>query len=356
MRAAFIAGRGLASSLGPDLASALRCLAAGGVAPRRVEVAPGQAFPVFVIDEAGDDWHARSRAIVRRVAAESGALSGPRTGPLFVGSSSLDIGAREREAVFDGDTQTLADDVAAWLDWRGPAFTVCTACTSSMNALLSAVAWVRAGRDDEALVLGLELRNRVSVGGFAGMQLLAPSVALPMGRAREGLVLGEAAAALRVTAAPARWRVAGGANVVDGQDPAGAVPSAVRAMCAQAMAASGIGPGDIGLVKPQAAGSVANDAIEVGALREVFERSPLPPLVSFKASIGHTLGAAGAAEVALLTACLEAGVVPRVGYEIDEALGVRLVEQAPRGVRHVLASILGFGGGHAAVVLEDRGA
>jgi 3-oxoacyl-[acyl-carrier-protein] synthase-1 len=36
-------------------------------------------------------------------------------------------------------------------------------------------------------------------------------------------------------------------------------------------------------------------------------------------------------------------------------LNAPLASSAPQA-RHVLASILGFGGGHAAVVLEDHGA
>jgi 3-oxoacyl-[acyl-carrier-protein] synthase-1 len=80
----------------------------------------------------------------------------------------------------------------------------------------------------------------------------------------------------------------------------------------------------------------------------------LPALASLKAAIGHTLGAAGAAEVALLTACLETGIWPTFDYAQDASLNAPLADRAPQHVRYVLASILGFGGGHAAIVLEDR--
>ena len=89
----------------------------------------------------------------------------------------------------------------------------------------------------------------------------------------------------------------GGANVVDGRNPSGTEASAVHAMCRDALERSGLRPADIDLIKVQAAGSPVNDAIEVEALKQVFE--PLPPLVSLKSAIGHTLGAAGAAELAL---------------------------------------------------------
>ncbi len=354
MNQVYLAGRGLASALGPDVASALVALAQGGVPPRRFELADGSAWPLHTMADDEPDWPTRTRRIAQRVAAEAGALAGPRSGPLFIASSSLDIGWLEESHNFERDYQQFAETVASWLDWRGPVFTVSTACTSALNAVLSARTLIGSGQAEHALVLGMELRNRVTVGGFGGMQLLSATGALPFGEARNGLVLGEAVAALHLSSTPSRWRLAGGANVVDGRDPAGTVPSAIIAMCQQALASSGLQASDIALIKPQAAGGVSSDATEAQALREVF--TALPPLVSLKASIGHTLGASGAAELALLTACLESGVWPRIDYAQDSSLHVKLSQQAPPHARHVLASILGFGGGHTAVVLEDSAA
>jgi 3-oxoacyl-[acyl-carrier-protein] synthase-1 len=348
MKEAYLAGRALASALGPDLASAVQALPAG-VAPRTVTLADGSSWPCYAIEDDEADWVSRSRRLIQQAASEAGATD--RDGALFIASSSLDIGLLETTHDFERDHQQFADTVAAWLDWQGPVYTVSTACTSGLNALLSARTLVRHGVVANALVLGLELRNRITLGGFGGMQLLSPTGALPYGAGRNGLVLGEAVAALHVSATPSRWRLAGGANVVDGRDPAGSIESAVIAMCEQALADSGLTARDVALVKPQAAGGVASDATEARALRQVFDT--LPPLVSFKATIGHTLGASGVAEVALLTACLESGAWPRADHAQDPALQAPLAKKAPSHARHVLASILGFGGGHTAVVLED---
>lgn len=348
MNEAFIAGRALASALGPDLASAQRALHAG-VATRTITLTDGSAWPYYAIDDDEADWTLRSQRLIRRAVAEAGPAD--RDGALFIASSSLDIGLLETTHDFDRDHQQFADTVARWLDWRGPVYTVSTACTSGLNALLAARTLVRHGIVAEALVLGLELRNQVTLGGFGGMQLLSPSAALPYGAGRNGLVLGEAVGALRIASQASRWRLAGGANVVDGRDPAGSIESAVIAMCQEALADSGLSARDVGLIKPQAAGGVASDATEARALRQVFD--PLPPLVSFKAAIGHTLGASGVAEVALLTACLESNAWPRADHLQDPELQAPLATRPPSHARHVLASILGFGGGHTAVVLED---
>uniref|UniRef100_UPI000D3A9C68 beta-ketoacyl synthase N-terminal-like domain-containing protein n=1 Tax=unclassified Variovorax TaxID=663243 RepID=UPI000D3A9C68 len=361
MSGVFLAATGLACVLGRDVPSALASLRRGGVAPTPVEVAPGVRWPVhkLALQDGEGDWTPRLQRAVREVVAQTGDW-GARTAPLFVASSSLDIGFMEhapQHQRLGGDLQDFADVVAGALDWQGPVFTVSTACTSALNALLAAADLLRGGEAAEALVIGAEPDNRFTVAGFGAMQLLAPDGAQPFGAQRNGLVLGEAVAALRLRAQPARWQLLGGSNVVDGRNPSGTEAGAVRAMCHEALARSGLRPGDIDLIKVQAAGSPVNDAIEAEALKAVF--APLPPLVSLKSAIGHTLGAAGAAELALLVGCLEAGVWPRSDYPLDDTLGVVLsaqVPSGPRAPRHVLLNVVGFGGGHASLVLRDCGA
>lgn len=356
----YLAGTGLSCALGDGLPAALDAMARGGVPPVPVAVGAGVQWPVYPLRDrqASEDWLQRIIRAVRGVAAEAGVAA--RGGmqqhvPLFVASSSLDVGAMERAAPgqrLAGDLQDFADIVAGALDWRGPVFTVSTACTSSVNAVLAACDLIRAGEADEAVVIGAEPPNRFTVAGFGAMQLLSPDGARPFGAGRNGLVLGEAVAALRLARAPAgRWRIAGGANVVDGRNPSGTEASAVRAMCLGALAQAGLPPEAVDLIKVQAAGSPVNDAVEAEALKQLF--GVLPPLVSFKAFIGHTLGASGAAELALLTACIEAGVWPATDYAMDAELGVEFAARAPARLRNLLFNVVGFGGGHAAMLLQD---
>ena len=165
-------------------------------------------------------------------------------------------------------------------------------------------------------------------------------------------MLGEAVAALRLsTHEMATWKVVGGANVVDGTQPTGASEAAVTEMCRRALAVSEIQSNQIDLIKVQAAGSPINDSVEAAGLRKAF--GDLPSLVSLKHAIGHCMGASGAAEIALLLTCLEQCVWPICPDMADPALGVALAENAPDAVTYLMAIVLGFGGGHAAVVLEQ---
>ncbi|MDP9992936.1 3-oxoacyl-[acyl-carrier-protein] synthase-1 [Variovorax boronicumulans] len=349
----YLSSTGLACVLGNDMPDALDALRRGGVPPTPVSIAKGNGWPVYKLPPQEGSWLERVRRTARNVVAQTGEW-GDRSAPLFVASSSLDIGYMEYakpDLRLGGDLQDFATIVSEALDWQGPVFTISTACTSALNAVLAAADLIRSGGAEEALVLGAELDNRFTAAGFRAMQLLAPGNAQPFGAERRGLVLGEAVAALRLCARPTRWRITGGANVVDGRNPSGTEASAVRAMCQAALAQSGLRPEDIDLIKVQAAGSPVNDAIEVEALKQVFEQ--LPPLVSLKSSLGHTLGAAGAAELALLVGCIEGGAWPSTDYPLDETLGITLSAEPPAKLRNILLNVVGFGGGHASLLLKD---
>jgi len=351
MTGLYLHGRSLLSALGNDLHEAATAVASGGVAPQPVPLPGGTEWPFFRIAHPETRWRPRAAALLK-AAVEQAGVADRRDLPLFIASSSFEIGATETgETAPLNDCYSFAEEVAAWLGWQGSVYLVSSACTSSLHALLAASAHIRAGASEEAVVLGVELSNRYTLSGFAAMQLLSRRCALPLGTGRDGLVLGEAVAALHLSRQPSRWRLCGGSTRVDGGDPTGAVPATVARLCRETLDACGLSATDIDLIKVQAAGSPLNDLNEVKGLAESFEQ--LPPLMSLKGAIGHTLGASGAAEIALLLECLEKGVWPPVSYPFDPEIGAELARTTPAKVRYLLAVILGFGGGYAAVALED---
>jgi 3-oxoacyl-[acyl-carrier-protein] synthase I len=352
MKPVYISGRGLACALGLNLNQSLITLRQGTLESSTCFL-PGEMggqFPYYRIPNMSKDWNSRAREIVRQVAAEAG-IKPASTGVLFIASSSFDIGAGEARAT-ERNYSAFTDKVVEWLEWSGTVYMINTACTSSLNALIAAHALLGSGEFEEALVLGIELDNLLTLGGFAAMQLLSHSHSKPFGTHRDGLVLGEAVAALRLTVSePAKWKMLGGENVVDGNQPTGASVSAVVSMYQRTLSKSGLAASDIDLIKVQAAGSPGNDRIEAQGLHTAF--TSLPALVSLKTAIGHTMGASGAAEIALLTACLEQNVEPVYTDIVDETLDIELAAKMPGNVRHVMATILGFGGSHASVALEQ---
>jgi 3-oxoacyl-[acyl-carrier-protein] synthase I len=368
MRPVHIAGVALASARGADLAEAVAQLRASrtGHTTRIIPTLDGpQPIPYFAMPRPGaEDALGTLARVCRTALAEAGlAPDSTRNMPLFIGSSSLHIAeaeSGEHTGVLRGDLNDFARRLKSTLGISGADYTINTACTSSAHALLLAQALLTGDRCDSALVIGVEFANLVTAAGFYAMQLLG-TAARPFDRARDGLVLGEAVAAVVLTARPGvatarpAVRLLGGANCIDTASPAAADASgaAMAALMRCALASCGVAANDITLIKAQAAGSPANDAAEARALQQVF--AAVPAVTSLKAYIGHVLGASGCAELALLIACWRAGFTPATsGYTTpDPMLALKPLQQALlSGVpRHALLNYVGFGGGQAALVV-----
>jgi 3-oxoacyl-[acyl-carrier-protein] synthase-1 len=359
MTQVFVRATALASALGRDLDAAAERLSGAPLAPAR-NTAAGGAWPYFAIPVAGDDWMKRSEAIARPVAeslrrAAALAPSEWAALPCIAGSSSNSVGAWDK-----GGWGSLAPPLefcrmlARWFGVRGPAMMVNTACTSGLSALDIAMSLVAAGRFREVLVLGVELANRLTVAGFAGLELLSASVARPCDRERDGLVLGEALAAVLVSATSGPWRIAALASGMDAASLTGPAPNGeviadtMRAALATARWTSAA----VNLIKLQAGGGRLGDLAEARAIWRLFAAPPRA--VSLKGALGHTLGASGPAELALLLASLARGRVPATwGFSApDDELGLTPSGGDGKGVSRVLFNLSGFGGNVMSLALE----
>ena len=107
--------------------------------------------------------------------------------------------------------------------------------------------------------------------------------------------------------------LAGGGESADAHHLTQPMPNgagAGRAIVA-ALAGAGATPADIDLVVAHATGTPDNDAAEVAALQGVFGRRLADvPAAGLKSRLGHTLGAAGAAELILAGLAMRDGVLP----------------------------------------------
>jgi 3-oxoacyl-[acyl-carrier-protein] synthase-1 len=359
MSGAFVRACALASALGPDLEAAAERLAGAPVAPPRNTKAGG-AWPYLAIPVAGDDWRERAEAIVRSVAADlrrKAALAPAQWAklPCIVGSSSFSVGAWDNggwEAI--EPSFEFSSRLAKGFGVHGPVTAVSTTCTSGFAALDIALGLIAAGEFSEVLVLGVELCNRLTVAGFAGLQLLSATAARPCDRDRDGLVLGEALAAVLVSAASAPWRIAALAAGMDAASVTGPAPdgmASAKTMRA-AMAGANWESAAVDLIKLQSGGGLLADLAEGRAVRELF--APVPRAVSLKGALGHTLGASGPAELALLLESIARGRVPATwGFaNPDDELGLAPSGGGAESVRRVLFNLSGFGGSVMSLALE----
>jgi len=289
---------------------------------------------------------------------------------LFVGSSSGGIHHHERayaEAyasnaaalpIHRPDQSRLATWLHQQLQLEGPSYTIATACSSAANALLYASWMLREGRLDDALVVGVEIENRLSQQGFFSMMLATRASSRPFDRQRDGIVLGECAAVLVLsreapTTQPA-WRILGGASLCDTTHPTNPSAEQIAATLRDALADSLIPAARISAIKAHGTGTRANDLAEGLGMRDCFGAS-LPPFTSIKPALGHALGACGVLETLAFTACLDRGRVPVTrGYDQpDPEIGVQPLTAAQDwSGGPVLLNYFGFGGNNCALVLD----
>jgi 3-oxoacyl-[acyl-carrier-protein] synthase II len=222
---------------------------------------------------------------------------------------------------------------------------------------------VRLGRADlvfagaaEAPVTPLTLASFTSLGVLAEAGPRDPYWVFD--RRRRGMVLGEGAAVLmvesreharrrgaRVRAELAGSGLAGEAHGYFDFDPAGSGGTDAMQAC---LRDAGLTPAGIDTIVAHGTGTRVNDAYESTVLGAVFGADASRPLVvGTKPMTGHTLGASGAIETALLVLMMDAGIVPTtVNWgERDPDCPLRYVSEAEdRPPRTALVCAYGFGG------------
>lgn len=357
-RAVHIAGRGLLCARGESTAQVTAALWAGESTSRQRRLG-NREFPYFSLPLEEANWLARAKLAVNCLASQLGKLA-PDT-PLFVASSSFQIGHFEQQGAsleLPVAAASFSRQIAEWLQLSGPRYSFSNACISGFSAIDAARSLIAGGQIDDAIVLGIELSNNSTLAGFAGMELLSPTRCRPFDAKRNGLVLGEAVAAVHLSAQPARWRIAGLRTGLDawsmtGPDPAGGPIANVAVDC---LKEANFKPADIELIKLQAAGSPGSDLAEANALRQVFGHR-LPPMLSLKSMLGHTLGASGVAELAALLGCLDADKIPATAGFSRADPEIALFPTVDRSNLHIeraLLNLIGFGGGLATMIVERQ--
>ncbi|MBY8974891.1 beta-ketoacyl-ACP synthase [Rhodobacteraceae bacterium NNCM2] len=252
--------------------------------------------------------------------------------------------------------QAVAAFLQAHLGLTGPSYTVSTACSSSAKALVDAVQLIEAGFCDAVITGGIDCLCLTSLNGFEALQLISREPCRPCDSERDGLSIGEAAALMIVERdAEGGIELSGWGESSDGvnmstppEDGAGAV-AAMR----EALENAGLAPAQIGHVNLHGTATAVNDAAETRAVAAVLGGEV--PVSSLKGAIGHTLGAAGAAEAVMCLIALEQGIIPgNTGLRtLDPAIDCNVSATSAAGdLAHVLSNSFGFGGNNCALVFS----
>ncbi len=251
------------------------------------------------------------------------------------------------------------------LGWHGPVTLVSNACASGANAIGIAMEMIRSGRAKRVIAAGYDAVSELVFAGFDSLRALAPSgIPRPFDAARDGLALGEGAAAMVIEAdgftsndaiaEASGYHTATDLHHLTQPDPEG--KAAIRTMT-EACRQAGVQPSEIDYINSHGTGTPFNDVAEGMAIRAwAGDAAPGIAVSSTKSAMGHLLGGAGAVEAVICVMTLN-------GQWLPGSLNIRELDPVAtfdvvRSFRHAkvkvaLTNSFGFGGTNATVVMKQ---
>jgi len=376
---------GITNALGTDAASVRRGLYAGSTAGmrERSDLIPGRSVRVgeaaepAALEASMERYASRNNRLLRaavqqiRPAIEAalsrhgakrvGAVLGTSTAGIAEGERAVAV--RMQSGAFPPDYDYRQQELGSTsgylrhaLGLGGPAWTLSTACTSSAKALASGHRLLAAGLSDVVIVGGVDSLCRLTLNGFAALESLSRGLCNPMSRNRDGINIGEGAAVFLMSREPGPVAVLGIGESSDAYHISGPDPEGRGAELTMRQALAGVGATAVDYLNLHGTATPQNDLMESHAVQRVF--GPDVPCSSTKPLVGHTLGAAGAMELAfcwmLLTEPGSAPLPPHVWDGVtDPALApLRLSKTGDtRHCRVVASNSFAFGGNNICVVL-----
>jgi nodulation protein E len=255
--------------------------------------------------------------------------------------------------------------IAIDLGLKGPGWTVASACASATHAIGQAFHMVRSGQAAIAMTGGAEAPLTFgNIKAWEALRVLTADTCRPFSRTRSGVVLGEGAAMFVLErrddavrrGAPILAELLGFGMSTDAVDIVAADAGGAARAIVGALADAKLNCDDIDYVNAHGTGTVLNDKTESEALRRVFgDHAQRLAVSSSKAVLGHSLGAAGALELAATVLALKNQVVPPTAnfQEPDPDCALDFVpnvaRQAP--IRHAISNSFAFGGLNAVLAL-----
>lgn len=411
-RRVVVTGTGIVSPIGNDVPTFWKNLLAGVCGIDHIKSIPTDELPVKVAGEVKDfnasDYgieapfvRKQDRFTVFAVAAakqamdEAGltaAVEGGNIDPMrlgvYVGSGigGFTTQVRETEKILNDGPKWVsplfiptmianiaAGNIAIRHDACGPCLPVVTACATSTHALGEAFRAIKHGYADAIIAGGTEAALLpLSIAGFANAKALSRvedpmRASLPFNKNRSGFVMSEGAAVLvfeEYEHAVARGahiiaEVCGYGNTCDAHHVTAPRPDGKTQAAAvrQALDEAGYTSDDVLYINAHGTGTALNDPAETAAFKLALGEDAYKAHVSsIKGSIGHMLGAAGAAEALSAVLALKNGIVPpTIGLdEVDPECDLDYTPNAPVEVPLTIAisDSLGFGGHNGCIAFR----
>jgi nodulation protein E len=252
-----------------------------------------------------------------------------------------------------------ASAIAMEFGVNGPVFATSSACASSGHAIAQGASLIDQGLADVAIVGGSEaMASPGGIRSWEGLQATSEVTCRPFSAGRDGMIVGDGAAALvleRASHAKAR-----GATPLAEYLGAGMSSDAFHltqpsldgpvAAMRQACEPAGFFKADQVLISAHGTGTPLNDKNEAAAIREVFgEAANRNPVIATKSAHGHVIGATAGLQAVIALRALQEGLAPPILNYLgpdEECAGLDLVlgEARPITAKALLVNAFAFGG------------
>ena len=255
----------------------------------------------------------------------------------------------------------LAEVIRRFFGFKENPVVISNACISGGLAASFASRLIKAGKFENVIVVAGDLVSDFVVSGFNSFQALSSEACKPFSTFRNGISLGEAAAAVLISSKKAEKgpsiellsdSVTNDANHISGPSRTG---EGLFLSIKKSLKEAGITSKEIDYISAHGTGTLYNDEMEAIA----FHRAGLEkvPVNSFKGVYGHTLGAAALLETIITKhSLLQNTLFPSVNSE-DEGVSkplnlIKKYEILP--LKYALKTASGFGGCNLSLILKKE--
>lgn len=254
----------------------------------------------------------------------------------------------------------LAQKIANFFGFKTRPIIVSNACVSGVMAIAVAKNMIQAGKYKNAFVIAGDEITEFVISGFNSFQAIGSEPCKPYDKNRNGINIGEAAAAVYITSEPSenekyKFKVSGDSAINDANHISG--PSrtgdGLYGSIRNAMTEAKVSAEQIDFISAHGTATLYNDEMESIA----FNRMELQhvPLNSMKGFYGHCLGASGLLEsIISMESALQNTLIPSKNFEemgVSQPLNI-ITENQSATTKYILKTASGFGGCNAAIVLE----
>lgn len=248
----------------------------------------------------------------------------------------------------------ISSNVAKHLELQGPCISHSITCSTALQSITNAYAWIKSGLCDHFIVGGSEAPNTpFTIEQMKALKIYTneedqyPCKPLGSENKTNQLSLGEGAASFLMSKNKdkAIAKISGIGYQLDTESSLTGIPEDGANLYESMKMAVKNHDKEIDLIFCHAPGTLNGDEAELKAIKNLFPDKS-PHIFSTKHLTGHSLGASGALSLYLALICLEEQFYPEFPYNSPN------LNSNKKNIQSILINAVGFGGNASSILIE----